>query len=121
DYFVPLDTSLNSHYLNELYTSTALQEYTFNYAEANKQALESKDLKTFLEKFVVTDQMLNDLVKTGERNKVKADYVELREKKRLFKIHVKAQIARKVWGNEGFYPVFNETNEVFQSALKLFD
>ena len=28
DYFVPLDTTLNSHYLNELYTSTAIQEYT---------------------------------------------------------------------------------------------
>jgi carboxyl-terminal processing protease len=26
DYFVPLDTSLNSYYLNELYTSTAIQE-----------------------------------------------------------------------------------------------
>lgn len=121
DYFVPLDTTLNSHYLNELYTSTALQEYTFNYAEKNKEALVAKDLPTFLSTFVVTDRMLRDLVEAGERNKVKADYTELRKKKRLFQIHVKAQIARKLWGNEGFYPVFNETNEVFQSALKLFD
>jgi carboxyl-terminal processing protease len=121
DYFVPLDTTLNSHYLNELYTSTALQEYTFTYAEKNKETLEAKDFKTYLKEFVVTDQMLNDLVQTGERNKVKADYVELRKKKRLFQIHVKAQIARKIWGNEGYYPVFNETDEVFQSAIKLFD
>lgn len=121
DYFVPLDTTLNSHYLNELYTSTALQEYTFNYAEQNKENLEAENYQTFLNKFVVTDQMLNELVATGERNNVKADYVELREKKKLFRVHVKAQIARKIWGNDGFYPVFNETNEVFQSALKLFD
>ncbi len=121
DYFVPLDTTLNSHYLNELYTSTALQEYTFNYAEKHKETLESQDFQVFLDRFQVTDQMLNDLVKTGERNRVKADYTELRKKKRLFQVHVKAQIARKIWGNEGFYPVFNETNEVFQSALKLFD
>lgn len=121
DYFVPLDTTLNSHYLNELYTSTALQEYTFNYAEQNKAALEANSYETFLNKFIVTDQMLKDLVETGARNNVKADYVELRKKKKLFQVHVKAQIARKIWGNEGFYPVFNETNEVFQSALKLFD
>ena len=121
DYFVPLDTTLNSHYLNELYTSTALQEYTFNYAEENKEKLQGTDFKAFLSKFDVTDRMLNDLVKTGERNKVKADYKEVQAKKRLFKIHVKAQIARKIWGNEGFYPVFNETNEVFQQAVKLFD
>ena len=121
DYFVPLDTTLNSHYLNELYTSTALQEYTFNYAEKNKEKLESSGFENFFSKFIVTDKMLNDLVATGVRNKVKADYSEVKEKKKLFKVHVKAQIARKIWGNEGFYPVFNETNEVFQQAIKLFD
>lgn len=121
DYFVPLDTTLNSHYLNELYTSTALQEYTFSYAEANKETLEKTEFVNFMNQFKVTDEMLNDLVKTGERNNVKADYKEIRAKQKLFKIHVKAQIARKIWGNEGFYPVFNETNEVFLQAVKLFD
>ncbi len=121
DYFVPLDTTLNSHYLNELYISTALQEYTFNYAERHKSELEEQGFGNYFSRFDVTDQMLNELVKTGERNKIKPDYAELREKKMLFKIHVKAQIARKIWGNEGFYPVFNETNEVFQSAIRLFD
>jgi carboxyl-terminal processing protease len=121
DYFVPLDTSLNSHYLNELYTSTAIQEYTFNYAENHKEALDKKGFDEYFNKFIVTDEMLNDLVKVGERNKVKPDRQELREKKKLFQVHVKAQIARKIWGNDGFYPVFNETNEVFQQAIKMFD
>lgn len=121
DYFVPLDTTLNSHYLNELYTSTALQEYTFNYAAENKEVLEKKGFDEFFSKFIVSEDMLNDMVKTGERNKVKADYQEVRLKKKLFQVHVKAHIARKIWGNEGFYPVFNETNEVLQQAIKMFD
>ncbi len=121
DYFVPLDTTLNSHYLNELYTSTALQEYTFNYAEKHKEELEKNGFQEFLAKFTVTDQMLDDLAKTGDRNNVKADYQDLRKKKNLIKVHVKAQIARKIWGNDGFYPVFNQTNEVFQQAIHLFD
>ena len=121
DYFVPLDTTLNSHYLNELYTSTALQEYTFNYAENNKAELQEKGFQAFFTKFVVTDKMLNELVETGERNRVQADRAELRKKKNLFQVHVKAQIARKIWGNEGFYPVFNQTNEVFQQAIQMFD
>jgi carboxyl-terminal processing protease len=121
DYFVPLDTTLNSHYLNELYTSTALQEYTFTYAERHKEELQQKGFETFFSKFIVTDDMINDLMATGTRNKVKPDYKEVRLKKGLFKIHMKAQIARKMWGNDGFYPVFNETNEVFQQAIKMFD
>jgi carboxyl-terminal processing protease len=121
DYFVPLDTSLNSHYLNELYTSTAIQEYTFNFAEINKKQLEEKGFDSYLKDFKVTDNMLNELVRVGQRNNVRPDHAELRLKKSLFQVHVKAQIARKIWGNDGFYPVFNETNEVFQQAVKLMD
>jgi carboxyl-terminal processing protease len=121
DYFVPLDTTLTSHYLNELYTSTSIQEYTFSYGEMHKEKLLKNGFEQFLSNFVVSDQMLEDLVKVGERNKVKADRKELRKKEKLFKVHIKAQIARKLWNNEGFFPVMNETNEIFLHALKLFD
>ena len=121
DYFVPLDTTLTSHYLNELYTSTSIHEYTFTYGEAHKEELLKLGFDNFLKKFTVSDQMLNDLVKAGERNKVKPDNTELRKKKKLFQVHLKAQIARKLWNNEGFFPVMNETNEIFLQALKLFD
>jgi carboxyl-terminal processing protease len=121
DYFVPLDTTLNSHYLNELYTSFAIHEYAFNYSEKNKERLEEKGLDSYLKNFTVSDDMLDELARVGERNKVRADKKELRYKRHLFQVHVKAQIARKIWGNKGFYPVFNETNEVFMQAIKMFD
>ncbi|SHG98498.1 carboxyl-terminal processing protease [Chryseolinea serpens] len=121
DYFVPLDTTLNSHYLNELYTSTSIQEYTFGYAETHKDELQKKGFQSFLKTFVVSDDMLDGLVKVGERNKVKPDRKELRLKKKLFQVHIKAQIARKLWNNEGFFQVMNETNEILLQAMKLFD
>ncbi|MBL0741518.1 S41 family peptidase [Chryseolinea lacunae] len=121
DYFVPLDTTQNSHYLNELYTSSSILEYTFSYAEAHKDELVKKGVESFLKNFTVTDDMIEGLVKVGERNKVKPDRKELRLKKRLFQVHIKAQIARKVWSNEEFFQVMNETNEVFLQAMKLFD
>ena len=65
--------------------------------------------------------MLNQLVATGERNKVKAEGKDLNRNKKIFQIHVKAQIARRIWRNDGFYPIYNETNEVLQQAIKLFD
>jgi carboxyl-terminal processing protease len=121
DYFVPLDTTLNSHYLNELYTSTSIQEYTFGYAEIHKDELVKKGFESFLKSFNVSDDMLESLVKVGERNKVKPDRKELRLKKKLFQVHIKAQIARKLWNNEGFFQVMNETNEILLQAMKLFD
>ena len=60
-------------------------------------------------------------LKVGEKAGVEADMEDLNKNKGLFKLHVKAQIARKLWNNEGFYPIFNETNEILQQAVKLFD
>jgi carboxyl-terminal processing protease len=121
DYFVPLDTTLNSHYLNELYVSNAINEYTFDYADKHRNELEKMSFDQFNRNFVVTDAMLNDLVAAGKRAKVKPDYQELKDRKRIFHIHIKAQVARKIWGNEGFFPIFNTTNEIFLQSLKMFD
>lgn len=121
DYFVPLDTTLNSHYLNELYTSSAIQEYTFTYADNHRDQLLEKGFEHFHKQFKVSQEMIDALVKVGLRNKVKPDYNELRKRRKLFEIHIKAQIARKLWGNDGFYPIFNETNEVFVRGIQLFD
>jgi carboxyl-terminal processing protease len=121
DYFVPLDTVLNSHYLNELYSSYAIFEYAFYYAEHHKAELEQMGFENYNANFHITDRMLNALAQVGERHKVKPDYAEMEQKKKTFQIHLKAQIAKGIWGNEGFYPIFNQTNEILQQAIKLFD
>ncbi len=121
DYFVPLDTTQNSRYLNELYVSNTIQEYTLNYAAQHKVALTKMKYAQFFQSFDVCDQMLQELMQLGVRNKVPADIKDLQKHKSIFQINVKAQIARKIWNNDGFYPIFNESNEILQQALKLFD
>lgn len=121
DYFVPLDTTQNSRYLNELYISNSIQEYVFTYADKYKESLKKDGFEKFYRDFTVSDDMLAGLVKVGERNKVPADWKDLNRHKAIFQVNVKAQLARRVWGNDGFFPIFNETNEVLQQAIRLFD
>ncbi|MCI0751889.1 MAG: S41 family peptidase [Flammeovirgaceae bacterium] len=121
DYFVPLDTTQTSAYLNELYASTSIQEYVFGYSEKNKSRLEKMGLENFRKTFTVSDEMLDQLVSIGQRNRIKPDRLDLKTKRELIKLNVKAQIGRRVWGNEGFYPILNENNNIFQQAIKLFD
>lgn len=121
DYFVPLDTSQNSRYLNELYNSNSIQEYTFTYATAHKDELMKRGYASFLEHFEVSQGMLDELVRVGKGNKVQPDWNDLRRHEGIFRIHVKAQIARRIWDNAGFYPVYNQSNEILQQAIRLFD
>jgi carboxyl-terminal processing protease len=120
DYFVPLDTTSNSTYLNKLFYTNSMQEYIFNYVGDNKQKLNNMSYDQFVNSFVVTEDMRATLAQTGEGNGVKPDFKDMGKNKALFNLHIKAQIARQIWNNEGFYPIFNQTNEVLQQAIKLF-
>ncbi len=121
DYFVPLDTASSSKYFNELFAVNVIREFAFNYAEENKSRLEEMGFKTYKESFEVNDALLARLVALGEKEKVKPDRKDLNKNKKNFQVYLKAEIARRVWGNPSFYPIFNETNEVLQQAIKLFD
>ncbi len=121
DYFVPLDTSGNSSYLTQLIITNALREYTFKYYNENKKKLEKMELDEYIEDFEVSESMLSDLISTAEGYGVKFNEEQYKKSKELIKINVKAMVARSVWNNDGFYPIINDLNEMFQKALLLFD
>jgi len=121
DYFVPLDTTSNSKYFNQLFNANILREYAFSYATENKSRLEEKGYPDYLQNFEVSQSMINEIIEMGRKNKIEPDYKDLQKNERLFHIYIKAEVARNVWDNQSFYPIFNETNEVLQQAIKLFD
>ncbi|HCW05947.1 MAG TPA: peptidase S41 [Cytophagales bacterium] len=123
DYFVPLDTSHSSKYFNELFAVNSVRELAFNYAEENKTSLEKMGFESFKQKFVVDDALLSRLVAMGQKEKVKPDLADLARNKKVFQIYLKSEIARRIWGNASFYPIFNESNEVLEQVIKnsLFD
>lgn len=120
DYFAPLDTSRNFILLNELYNTNSLQEYALNYAEQNRKQLEDIGSEQFIRDFQVNEEMLADLMKIAIRNSLKSNTGNLSTSREIIRIHLKAQIGRKIWGNDGFYPVINLLNESLQQAVKLF-
>ncbi|MCE2955855.1 MAG: S41 family peptidase [Bacteroidota bacterium] len=121
DYFVPLDTTLTSKYFNELSHANVLREYAFNYAEKNSEMLKQMTFAKYQQQFDVNDAMLAQVVDLGKNHQVQPDYKDLAKNKKLFQVYLKAEVARRVWGNEAFFPIYNETNEVLQQAIKLFD
>ncbi len=121
DVFVPVDTTITSGYLTRLYTSNSLREYTFKYNAANKKRFEKMGFDEFFNEFQVTDKMLDDLNKLARENKVKFTNTEFAKSKELIKTHIKAHLARSNWGEEGFFPVFNQADEIFLKAVTMFD
>lgn len=121
DYFVPLDTTYNSPYLNELIYNNVIREYTLNYFNENRQYLENMSLDDFTNGFEVTETMLKDLVNLANQFDISFDQSQFNKSMPMIRNRIRAYIARSVWNNKGWYKIANEMNETFQEALGHFD
>lgn len=121
DYFVPLDTTQNSIYFNRLFNVNAPREFAFKYAQDNKERLEKMGFEKYKNEFEIDDRMMNQLVDLGKRGGVTPMPRDLQRHRDVISNYLKAEIARRVWGNDGYYPILNENNEILQQAIKLFD
>lgn len=121
DYFVPLDTALSSAYVNRLFNSDTPREYVLDYTEKNKDKFADISVEDYYKDFKFTDAMLQDVVKVGEKNKVKYDAADFNKSKEYLRTLMKAHLGRQLYDDDAFYMVVNDINEVYLHALKLFD
>lgn len=121
DYFVPLDTTMSSAYVTRLFNSDSSREYILGFVQDNKRKFEKMSLDEYYEDYEVSDAMLKDLVKVGEKNKVKFDEKDFNASKDYLKILMKAHLGRQLYDDSAFYKVINDINEVYLQAINLFD
>lgn len=119
DVFVPLDTNVAYRYLNELSNKFVIREFAILYAEENRTELQNMGRDKFLKTFVVSPEMMQTIIKNGEKQGVKYNDAAYKKVAGNIRNLVKAFIGRSIWKEEGFYPVLNQEDEVFQTAQKL--
>ncbi len=120
DQFVPLDTMASTDYLRQIMGTNVFREYTLLYYEDHKSQLKKMDIDSYVKNFKVSDKMIDSFVSLAKSAGVTYNEKEFNKSKSFIDNRIKALIARSAWGNKGAYPVFNETNDVFQKALNLF-
>lgn len=120
DVFVPIDTNINYRYFNYLIAKNVLGEYIINYIDRHREQLKKDypDFKKFKSDFVVSDDMIAEIVKAGEKAGVKKDEKALTVLLPAMKLNIKALIARDLWDMGEMYQVMNEENEVLKKGLQ---
>jgi carboxyl-terminal processing protease len=121
DYFVPLDTTMSSAYVNRLFNSDSAREFILDYLDKNKKKFEGMTFEDYYNNYQVSDEMLKGLIKVGERNKVRFEERDFNKSKDYLKILVKANMSRNIFDDNAYYKVINDINEIYLQAIKLFD
>lgn len=120
DVFVPLDTAGRSHYLSEVIYNGLLNDFAFDYADKERAKLAAyKTPLHYKEAFSISDELFNEFVSYAEKNNVKANAAQIAVSKQIIENQLKALIARNIWNNEGFYPVYLDNDNVLKRAVEL--
>ena len=119
DYFVPNDTMGASYYLTTLYYSSAFNQWVFGYLDGKRNKWES--FNDFNSKFVLTEALFNDFVDYVEQEldikKVEEDIIK---SKKVIKNRLKAEIARHLFEENGYYKIYLEDDLDVKTALGKF-
>jgi len=122
DNFVSYDSTHNTDYFNDLIVARVIREFTLDYFLAHREILETTNFDDYARDFTVSESMLMKLISIGNELALEYNEDEYRQSKHHLKAYIKAEIARSVWDDKGFYPVYNAvSNESYVQALTLFD
>lgn len=116
DIFVPLDTTNSTMYYIGLRYSGAFQHIAFDYVADKRSTW--KNVQDFNNQFEVQDDLLQRLVKYAEKE-LKVPYLsdDFKRSKQLIEVALKAEIARQLFIEEGYYVVIASQDKEVQKAL----
>jgi carboxyl-terminal processing protease len=120
DIFVPIDTAHRSFYLSDLIYKGIIRQYAFDKIDKNRHQWMQKypDIQSFKNKYVMTEQEMQEFIKYAENKGVKYNEKEFQQSMPLIKLYIKAFIARNLYGENGYYQIVNEQNPMVKKALE---
>jgi carboxyl-terminal processing protease len=118
DIYVPLVNDSTEYYFNRIVNKGLLYQYAFEYTDKHRRQLQQyKTVKSFDQSFVVSDAMFDELVKLADEKGIKGTEEQRQVARREANTLLKAYIARNLFDDEGFYPIYAPMDEVLQRAL----
>lgn len=118
DHFVPIDTSNSTVYYIELRYSNAFQQYAFDFV-SNKRK-EWKTIQDFNTRFEPTDDMIEKLARyAAQELGISINRNELNKSRELIRIALKAEIARQLFIEDGYFLVISSRDRELQKALQV--
>ena len=120
DSFVPNDTVGASYYLTSLYYASAFNHYAIRILDTKRSKL--RDFYQFKDGFQIDATMFQDFVDYSARTlNINGDPLDIVTSRMTIKNRIKAEIARHIWQENGYYAIYVSDDLDVQEALKAFN
>ncbi|MBR7176008.1 MAG: S41 family peptidase [Bacteroidales bacterium] len=119
DIYVPLQDDSTHYFFNKMANAGILFQYAFDYSDAHRaDILKYDDVVEFNDKFIFTDVMFDELMRRTHDKKIEGNEVDEKIARELSEPLFKAYVARNVFGDEAFYPIYEPMDDILQEAIK---
>jgi carboxyl-terminal processing protease len=121
DVFVPIDTMEYTPYYRDIMGKGSVFQFTIGYVDKHRAEIKRNYATSadFDQKFVVSDELMKDLVAAGTKDSVKYNATQYQKSENILKLIVKALIARDTYDNADYYRIVNHHNNVLDEAVKV--
>lgn len=118
DIYVPLVNDSTEYYFNRIVNLGLLYQYAFEYTDRHRQQLQRyTNVEAFDRQFVVTDAMFDAVVHLADAKGIIGTEEQRQVARREADILLKAYVARILFDDEGFYPIYAPMDEILQRAI----
>ena len=120
DIFVPLDTTRTNQYYRKVTAKNVVLNTAMQYTERNRRMIQRRyrTVEDYKRGFEVGQDILKIFQDKALDAKVDFDEDQYNECLYIFKIQLKASIARLIWGMNAYYQIVQELDETIQRAVK---
>ena len=118
DIFVPIDTTLMEDGYQEL--RQYIPQFVFRYMDENRKGLQEYSLPQFSRDFHISDELFTDFINYAHEEGAVAVASDLSYEAAVeLQAYIKARVAKHLFGDEGFYSLWNENDPVVKEALRV--
>lgn len=119
DIFIPIKTSNDFVYFNQLANSGIVLQYAMQYANNNRKTLinKYKTAENFVKFFNINDEILQTIISKGKEKSIKGTLTPTTKKE--LQQWTKAYIGRNLFGDNAFYPILFQDDNMILEAIKV--
>ena len=119
DIFIPLENGKQLTFYNESVNKGILYQFAFDYTDQHRSEFNKyRNFKAFDAGFSVSQALFNEYVAYAAKNGIHPGQGEIAPSMSHIMALLEAYIARNLYDNEGFYPIYLRTDKGFERALK---
>ncbi len=119
DIYVPLKQDSTEYFFNKIVNASIVYQYAFDYSDAHRdEILRYGDERNFDKSFKFTDKMWNEILKEAKEKNITGTEEQKNVAKAKTDQLFKAYVARNIFGDEAFYPLYEPMDEMLKECLK---